>query len=236
MKRSFYSSSISDFISASTEYILGIMAEKNEFSLEQTQRFAWKEQIRILKEILNGHEGKILFEYAIPRMGRRIDAVVIISNVIFVLEFKVGEREFLLSSIDQVLDYALDLKNFHETSHKHLIAPILIATEAKNVIPIVSSTPHNDNVLFTIKTNATLLGKVIEDVLQFSDGEKIEIDSWEAGRYSPTPTIIEAAMALYNGHNVAEISRSDAGATNLTETGNALRKIIFQSKSLQQKN
>ena len=125
MKRSFYASLISNFLSSSYENILGVLADNNEFSLEQNQKLAWKEQIKILKETLAIYEGKIFFEYSIPRMGKRIDVVVIIKNVIFVLEFKIGEREFLLSSIDQVLDYALDLKNFHETSHRHLIAPIL---------------------------------------------------------------------------------------------------------------
>ena len=113
-------------------------------------------------------------------MGRRIDVVLIIKNIIFVLEFKVGEKEFLLGAIDQVLDYSLDLKNFHETSHQHLIAPILIATEAKNIIPIISATPHNDNLLFTIKTNTVLLKEVIKDVLQFTDGDDINNDTWEA--------------------------------------------------------
>lgn len=235
MKRSFYSSSISNFISSPSEYILGVLAENNEFSLELTQRLAWKEQIKILKDAIASYEGKILFEYSIPRMGRRIDAVIIIRNVIFVLEFKVGEREFLSSSIDQVLDYALDLKNFHETSHKHLIAPILIATEAKNVIPIVSPTPHNDNILFTINSNRGLLKKVIEDVLLFADGENIEADSWETGKYSPTPTIIEAAMALYNGHNVTEITKSSAEAKNLTETTTTLEEVIRNAKEKKEK-
>ncbi|RYG10366.1 MAG: DUF2075 domain-containing protein [Chitinophagaceae bacterium] len=235
MKRSFYSSTILNFLSTSPENILGILADNNEFSLEQTQRLAWKEQIKILNETLSKSEGKIFFEYSIPRMGRRIDAVVIIKNVIFVLEFKIGEREFLASSIDQVLDYALDLKNFHETSHKHLIAPILIATAAENVTPIISATPHNDNILFTIRTNACLLKEVISDVLQFADGETIDVESWEAGRYSPTPTIIEAAMALYSGHNVAEITKSGAEAKNLTETSTALEEIIRRGKQNQEK-
>jgi hypothetical protein len=168
-------------------------------------------------------------------MGRRIDVVLIIKNVIFVVEFKVGEKEFLLHASDQVLDYCLDLKNFHETSHQHLIAPILIATEAKNVLPLISTTPHNDNLLFTIKTNSQLLGEVIKEVLQCAYGDDINTESWELGRYSPTPTIIEAAMALYNGHNVSEISRSDAAATNLSETSSALREIIFQSKEKKEK-
>lgn len=235
MKRSFYSSTILNFLSSSPENILGILADNNEFSLEQTQRLAWKEQIKILKETLSKNEGKIFFEYSIPRMGRRIDVVVIIKNVIFVLEFKIGEREFLLSSMDQVLDYALDLKNFHETSHKHLIAPILIATAAENVTPIISATPHNDNMLFTIRTNVCLLKEVIGDVLRFADGETIDVESWESGRYSPTPTIIEAAMALYSGHNVAEITKSGAEAKNLTETSTALEEIIRRGKQNQEK-
>jgi hypothetical protein len=235
MDRSFYSASIHDFLSSPSENVLGLLADKNEFSLEQTQRFAWREQIKILKEALQNRSGRVFFEYSIPRMGRRIDVVVIISNVIFLLEFKVGEKEFLASAIDQVLDYALDLKNFHETSHEHLIAPVFIATEAKNVLPLISPTPHNDNVLFTIKTNSSQLKDVIENVLHFADGDHIDTDSWEFGRYSPTPTIIEAAMALYNGHNVAEITKSGAEAKNLTQTTGALEQVIRQVRENRQK-
>jgi hypothetical protein len=231
MIRSYYSDSIENFLQSSTEHIIGVLAINNEYALEQTQRVAWEQQISILKDVLKKYEGRIFFEYSIPRMGRRIDVVLIIKNVIFVLEFKVGEKEFLLSASDQVLDYCLDLKNFHETSHKHLIAPVLIATATRNVTPVISTTPHNDNLLFTIKTNAVLLDEVLQDVLQFADGEDINNEIWETGRYSPTPTIIEAAMALYNGHNVSEISRSDAEATNLTETSAALKEIIFQGKA-----
>lgn len=235
MTRSFYSSSISNFLSSSYENIIGQLADNNEFSLEQTQRFAWREQIKILKEALLNYDGKIFFEYSIPRMGRRIDAVVLIKNTIFVLEFKIGEREFLASSMDQALDYALDLKNFHETSHRHLIAPVLIATAAENATPIISLTPHNDNILFVIRTNVSLLKEVISDVLLFADGENIDVETWEAGRYSPTPTIIEAAMALYSGHNVAEITKSGAEAKNLTETSSALEEIIRRGKQNHEK-
>ena len=235
MKRSYYSNSITNFLQSTTEQILGALAQNNEFSLEITQKEAWVQEINILKEVLKNYQGNIFFEYSIPRMGKRIDVVLIIKNVIFVLEFKVGEKEFLISASDQVLDYCLDLKNFHETSHQHLIAPVLIATEARNIIPLITSTPHNDNLLFTIEANATLLTEVIYNVLQFADGEEINSETWEAGRYSPTPTIIEAAMALYNGHNVAEISRSDAEATNLSNTSSALREIIFRSKGKSEK-
>ncbi len=231
MQRYYYSNSIDKFIKDSTNEIIGILSQNNEFSLEQTQRYAWSREIEILKQILMNHEGSIFFEYAIPRMGRRIDVVLIIRNVIFVLEFKVGEKDFMLSSIDQVWDYALDLKNFHETSHDNLIAPILIATDAKNIDYNIVATSHNDNLLFPIKTNCDLLKDVIENIIFFADGENIDSDTWVKGKYSPTPTIIEAAMALYNNHSVAEISRSDASAINLSETSNAVSDIIDKAKS-----
>jgi schlafen family protein len=235
MKRSFYADTISNFCSAPSETILGILASNNEFSLELTQREAWLQQIDILKNILPYYNGSIFFEYSIPRMGKRIDVVLIIQNVIFVLEFKIGEKEFLLSASDQVLDYSLDLKNFHETSHEHLIAPILIATAAKDNLPIIVATPQNDNLLFTIKTNVSLLDDAIRNVLLFADGELINTDTWIAGRYSPTPTIIEAAMALYNGHAVEEISRNDAEAENLSKTSKAVSAIIFNARNNNEK-
>ncbi len=112
MIRSYYSDSIENFLQSSTECIIGVLAINNDYTLEQTQRVAWEQQISILREVLKSYNGKIFFEYSIPRMGRRIDVVLIIKNAIFVLEFKVGEKEFLLSASDQVLDYCLDLKNF----------------------------------------------------------------------------------------------------------------------------
>ena len=176
------------------------------------------------------------FEYVIPRMGKRIDVVAIIGPVIFVLEFKAGEKEFLSYAIDQVWDYALDLKNFHETSHSHFIAPILIATKAKDISPVIALTSHNDKLLIPIKCNNDLLGEVIANVLLFSEGVDINPSSWENGRYHPTPTIIEAAMALYNGHSVNEISRSDASAINLSKTSDTISEIIQYSKENLQKS
>ena len=120
MKREYYSDSIAAFLSASTDTILIQLAKNNDFDLQQTQREAWLQQIRMLQSVLNPFHGAIYFEYSIPRMGQRIDVVLLIGPVIFVLEFKVGERGFPLAAIDQVCDYALDLKNFHEPSQ---IAP-----------------------------------------------------------------------------------------------------------------
>ena len=165
MKREYYSDSIENFINTSSEEILGKLASKNEFSLEQTQRDAWKEEIKILHKALSPDQGHIYFEYSIPRMGQRIDVVALIGPVIFVLEFKIGERKFHSHSIEQVWDYALDLKNFHESSHNNFIAPILIATKAQSVNSAVATTPQNDKLLFPIKSNIDSLTEVINNVI-----------------------------------------------------------------------
>jgi hypothetical protein len=234
MKREYYSDSIENFQKTSSDNILGILARNNDFSLEQTQRDAWLEEINILQKVLLHFDGAIYFEYSIPRMGKRIDVVLLIGPAIFVLEFKIGEKEFSSYAIDQVWDYALDLKNFHESSHAHLIAPILIATKAKSVLPIVSATLQNDKLFYPIKCNVELLDKVISKVLILANDVDIDREQWENGRYCPTPTIIEAAMALYNGHSVSDISRRDASAINLSDTSDAISEIIRFSKEKSQ--
>ena len=236
MIREYYSNTIDNFKKTSTNEILGILATNNEFQLEQTQLDSWQEEISILKEALLSYEGSIYFEYSIPRMGKRIDVVLLIASAIFVLEFKVGEKEFNSYSIDQVWDYALDLKNFHETSHETYVAPVLIATKAKNPEIVVSTTLQNDKLLLPIKSNVNTLTQLIDAVLGFTDDIRIDPEQWEHGRYSPTPTIIEAAMALYNNHSVREISRSDASAINLSETSDIISKIIYKSKEKSQKS
>ncbi|MEK6302361.1 MAG: DUF2075 domain-containing protein [Acidobacteriota bacterium] len=231
MKREYYKDSIAGFRAASSDEILGKLVRGSAFPVEQPQRDAWLEEMKILRQVLSNHNGQIYFEYAIPRMGKRIDVVLLIGPVIFVLEFKVGEREFTLSALDQVCDYALDLKNFHESSRDYLIAPVLIATGARQAAPIVSSTTQNDMLLSPIKCNVDLLRKVIEEVLFFAESEaEIDAEAWERGRYCPTPTIIEAALALYKGHSVTDISRNDATAINLGLTSDAISDIIRASK------
>jgi hypothetical protein len=236
MRREYYSNTIPNFLSSTSNEILASLVQKNDFALEQTQRDAWLEEIRILQSVLQPYHGSIYFEYSIPRMGKRIDVVLVLGSAIFILEFKVGEREFPAYAMDQVWDYALDLKNFHETSHEHLIAPILIATKARDVYATISTTPQKDRLLFPIKCNEAMLPQVIDRVLQFSEGEDIDPIHWDAGRYQPTPTIIEAAMALYSNHSVSDISRNDAKAINLSQTSDAISEIIRVSKDRSRKS
>ena len=175
MDRSYYSSSIADFISSDPDAILGILAARNEFALEIESRSAWQQEIGILKQALPRYRGRIYFEYSIPRMGKRIDVLLVIQNVIFILEFKAGEAEHTSYGIDQVWDYVLDLKNFHETSHDAFIVPILIATRAKAKPVILQETLHNDDLLYPIRCNPATLATAIDNCLDYSDKEPIDI-------------------------------------------------------------
>jgi len=233
--RSYYSGLIEEFVDSSAEAVLGTLADNNQFSLELTQRNAWKEEVVLLQSLLAGYDGKIYFEYSIPRMGQRIDALLLINGVIFVLEFKVGEGAFHQHHIDQVWDYSLDLKNFHETSHDLVIAPVLIATKADQSALNVSMTPQGDNLLFPILCNAEMLPYVIAGVLAFAEGQGMEPNQWEQGRYSPTPTIIEAALALYQGHSVEDISRKDAEDKDSDKTTDAISNVIDDARATSQK-
>jgi hypothetical protein len=238
MNRAFYNAKLVDFLRTDVEVILGRLVRNSAFPVESTQRDAWLMQIAILHRVFSHVDkpGAVYFEFSVPRLGRRIDVLAVIGPVIFVLEFKVGEQEFTAHAIDQVCDYALDLKNFHEPSHDRVIAPVLIATGASRAEPVVATTPQNDRLLMPINCTVELISDVIRHVLAFADGPDIDVLEWERGRYCPTPTIIEAASALYGGHSVTEISRSDASATNLSDTSNAISEIIHTSKARSQKS
>ncbi len=236
MNRAYYSDLIENFLNKSVSEIQGILSDNNEFALEQTQKDSWKYQIIELQKILQVYEGSIYFEYAIPRMGKRIDVLLIIKSTIFVLEFKVGEKDYQSHSIDQVWDYALDLKNFHETSHDKIIIPILIATRANSADMFLSTSRKEDNLFDPIRSNTESLSIIINHALQFLEGQaQINAKEWDLGRYQPTPTIIEAAMALYNNHSVEDISRSDASAINLSQTSDSVSEIIRLSKEKSEK-
>ncbi len=98
MKREYYSDSITNFLKTKQDEILGKLTRNSDFDLGQNQRDAWVEEINILQNILTHYKGFIYFEYSIPRMAKRIDVVMLIGPVIFVLEFKIGDKEFLSSS------------------------------------------------------------------------------------------------------------------------------------------
>lgn len=234
MNGSFYSSSIKDLVDQSAESILGHLAKNNPFALDALQRNAWLEQIHIVQSQLKGLDGWAAFEFSIPRMGKRADLVVTAAGIVFVVEFKVGAREYDAAALDQVVDYALDLKNFHAGSHDRPIVPLVVATAA-NCLP-VGLTWASDGVANPIRSNGDNLRAIIDAVLvQTSPQPELDGAQWARSGYRPTPTIIEAAQALYQGHRVEDITRSDAGAKNLSQTAASLADIIEKAKAQRQK-
>lgn len=237
MKRAYYSAPIFEFLGDSPETILGTLTACSEHPVEALQRDAWLEQVRILKQALAAHaaSGRLYFEYAVPRLGKRIDAVVLIGHVVFVLEFKVGENRFQTAARDQVWDYALDLKNFHASTHDKPVVPILVATCAPSIAVHLQVSAINDGVFRPVFASEATLPAALHAAIEWSPAAPIRAEEWEAGRYMPAPTIVEAARALYAGHGVEEIARSGAGKDNLTLTSSAVDQIIEQCKAQRQK-
>ncbi|UWU69462.1 DUF2075 domain-containing protein [Bradyrhizobium sp. NC92] len=234
MNGAFYSSSIQELVDLTADAILGRLAKQNPFALEALQRNAWLSQIELARAQFSGLDGWIAFEFAIPRMGKRADVVVTTAGIVFVIEFKVGSDQFEAAALDQVVDYALDLKNFHAGSHDRRIVPIVVATMAAN--PSVELAWQNDGIASPVKSNGDnlreILGRVVREI-----PKQAELDGaqWSRTGYKPTPTIIEAAQALYQGHRVEDITRSDAGAKNLSQTAVCLADIIEDAKAHRRK-
>jgi len=234
MARFYYQNTISSFLIDDNQKILGELVSKHEYNLEEQQKNSWATQITLLKKWLKSIDGTIIFEYNIPRMGKRIDCVLLSNSIIFAIEFKIGAEQYDSNAIDQVIDHALDLKNFHEQSHKKYIVPILICTSAKYKSTTLIF--DDDQVAKVILCSGEQLPDIIKTTTKQFSTIKIDSNSWLNSIYKPTPTIIEAAQALYNGHKVKEISRSDSGAINLSRTAAAIHSIISYSKENKRKS
>lgn len=231
--RSYYSGSIESFLAADAGAVVDALsgrASQSGFPPNEEQLIAWRSEVTLLRSVLAHYHGSLYFEYNVPRLGRRIDVILLLGPVIFVLEFKVGGTGFTRAGLDQVWDYALDLKNFHEPSHRPLVAPVLVASSADEPSSSDLQGPTPDGLLNPIRATPDTLSEVISMVSRMAQGPDLDRAEWEGGRYHPTPTIIEAAMALYESHSVEEIARSDAGAANLASTSGALAEIIRVSR------
>ena len=228
--RCYYHATIEDFLQQPTAEIVGTI-HSNDISAETRiqQSNTWEQEIEILKDQLSAlDEGELLFEYSIPRMGKRVDNVVLYHNIVFLLEFKCGDSKYRPSTYDQVYDYALDLRNFQKESHNKLLVPIMISTNAPAV---ENDIVEKEKIIAPLRCNTANIGATILHIASLFDEPDFDYNQWVNSEYLPTPTIVEAAQALYRGHNVDEITRSDAGAENLTVTTEEINKIIEFSKT-----
>lgn len=234
MKRSYYQNTTNNFLVEDVNSIFGQLAKNHQHDLEYQQKNAWLKQIDFLKYWLKDIQGKLYFEFSIPRMGKRVDNILISKNFIFVIEFKVDDTQYTKDAQYQTIDYCLDLLNFHEGSHNKKIIPILVATKAQNETNDFESAIKLDK---CILCNAYNFKRILIDILTTQTAtQNVNVYDWENSTYKPTPTIIEAAQALYKGHNVQEISRSDSGAINLSQTAKAINNIIEAAKSNKEKS
>lgn len=229
MMRSYYSEKFSKFLTDSDDMILGTLLQNDPYSTLNTQKNAWRVQIELLKNNLNNlNLDRILFEYTIPRMGRRVDNVIFFKGIVFLIEFKVGEDSFKNQDLKQAEGYALDLKYFQAGSRTCKIVPILVATEAPTTD---NSFELVEDIFKPLKSNGENLSELILKVSEMLDEPELDSVNWEQSNYNPTPTIIEACQALYAEHKVEEITRNDREGEAFIQASKTIEKIIFDSKS-----
>lgn len=236
MNRYFYKAAIKTFLDESDGSIFGQIAQSDEGDSGREQKYAWSEEIAIMQRVVQPwkfENGEVIFEYSIPRLGKRIDVVLLLRGIVFAIEFKAGQDEYLRADMEQVLDYALDLKNFHLDSHHRTIVPILVATEAKKYSHQLHFSVYNDMIYDPLFTNAEHLQDLIKSVIDNEHAlpsSASEFSIWAISRYSPTPTIIEAASALYHNHTVKDITRHGAEGETLELTTQFVLDVIEKSK------
>jgi len=230
----YYAADLPTFIGTTSDEILGGITVNSAFPIEPTQRDAWVIQINVLKPALAGLAGTIFLEFNVPRIGSRIDAVLISGPAVLAMEFKVGETGFRRDALNQVWDYALDLKNFHQASHRAPIVPILVATHAPNSDTALHA-PHADNVFSPLRCNSEGLRSLVQAALERVTGEDLNAMQWGNSTYQPTPTIIEAAQTLYAHHSVEAIARHDAGARNLRVTSLRIEELVDEARQNRRK-
>ena len=232
--RCLFDSVLDTFLSKDKESIFGVLCDRYHGDTLTTSREAWMGEIEILqRELLpwRGADAHIIFEYNIPRLGKRIDVVLLLKGIIFCLEFKVGESKVLENDVDQVLDYALDLNNFHKFSQGRVIVPVLIATKYSKSSDVIQSSAYDDRVINPLVTGEGGIANLITKVITAYPYESPIDQNWIISPYAPTPTIIEAARTLYESHSVEDITRHEADKVTTDATIAYILDVIHQSKA-----
>ena len=235
MARAYYQAPVHEFLTTSAAQIVGQIVPHHGQDIVSLQTAAWFAQIEILKSQLSNlnHDAYLFFEFSIPRMGKRADCILVLKGVIFVLEFKIGAARYLYADREQVEGYALDLKHFHRGSHHKPIIPILIASKATEAF--LSFQLNDELVARAVCLAPERLRSFLLDAVTRVAAPEFDALQWSLEAYQPTPTIVEAAQALYANHQVEEISRSEAGADDIQQTSRTLMELIHQARTKQQK-
>ena len=239
--RCLYTATFAEFLNQEPLAVLGALHNNYHGDSLTTTDEAWMGEITLMQQVLEpwkDEAGQIVFEYDIPRLGKRIDVVLLLRGMIFCLEFKVGKKEEFQAGIEQVMDYALDLKNFHLFSHDRKIVPILIPTRYKEYTTLFQPSVYNDDIYNPMITGEEHLQELIASVLEHAGAERNDetIANWLISPYAPTPTIIEAARTLFENHSVEDITRHEADKVSTDRTISYILNVIQQSKEQRQKS
>lgn len=231
--RFYYSDTIEDFLRKPTNEIIGNLALVHTHDINNETSMSWVDEIETLKSALANFSsrGSIYFEYNIPRMGHRADVIALIDGIVLVMEFKTSEQRFTRAAEIQVWDYALDLKNFQQGSRDRILIPILVASKERNINCKFDLAPFEDNVYRPLLSNSNRLKEcislIVNNIQSTKSFSKRDDDKWAKSGYNPTPTIIEAAVALYEEHNVADITKHDG---DVEQTTICINRIIDQCR------
>ena len=165
------------------------------------------------------------------RIGRRIDAVILVRDHVVCIEFKIGSRAFLSADVEQAVDYALCLRDFHSASRNRSITPVLCADQAAMEADDLSAPMRFiDQVASCRYVNGGAIKRALLQVSSVASGEQIDWRAFDRSRYNPTPNIVAAARAVYAGHSVEEIGRTDASAEQLQAVAEKLEDIVEAAK------
>lgn len=237
-KRYYYSDTITDFLQKEDMVVIGKLALAYSHDINDETKMSWLEELRVMRSVLKNYKnrGSVYFEYNIPRMGRRADVIVLIDDVVFVIEFKTRKSKFTHEAVTQVWDYALDLKNFQEGSRNRIMIPVLVAPSEKDKNCQIELSHFEDLVYNPLQVNEKQLSVAIENVVTTIADKAVFIaskdDAWAKSGYEPTPTIIEAAIALYEENTVEDITRHDG---DIDATAVCLERIINECREKRQK-
>jgi DUF2075 family protein len=242
MSQAYYHSSIEDFLATNNDEIIGRLNKAGTSFVSQytMATTSWESSIKKLQEafkelteinsLINGWH--ILLEYEIPRLSSRIDAVILANDLIFVIEYKHDRRKYELADIRQVEDYANDLQDFHLESKNKTIIPVLLAPFAKSVNILIEANTLN-YIKPCLKVNEFTFSKIVYQAYldySISSDPLIIPDNWEQSKYQPTPTIVQAAKALFAGQKVETITKYGAEKNDLKKTTSYLIEVIKEAK------
>ena len=228
---------IEDFCRKSKSEILGILSNKhslNHSSQAALQTGSWGKEIDDMKRVLQGKEGRIIFEYNLTRLGRYIDIILLIKGIIFVLEYKSWAKDFEKSALSQTLGYAIQLKFFHSQSNDRHIVPILVATDVEGALEDIVQEEfeesNEENIHKVIKCNSANLNVAIDRILSQTDydGSREWENDWENGIYKVSPPIISAIREIWRDNKVAGFKQGEADKTRRLAAIDYIEKTVVR--------